>query len=137
MFEVNHFESFASRLFLGAVFKQMLWHSLHIVLILGLLASVAGFPALEVVIAAFTALPATGWELAVLPLLFSFEFVAHALLAPVAAFAALEVIVQALVAVPSSFWEFEWLPVVDTVHKVWVEWLSGRLERIGEQIQVG
>lgn len=89
--------------------EEVLWHSLHVLVALILLASVARLPALEVIVAALAALPATRRELAVLSLLLSLNLVAHALLASVACLASLEVVVQALVAVPASLWELEGL----------------------------
>ncbi len=109
----------------------MFWHSFHVVVILGLLASVARFSALKIVVATLGALPAAGGELAVLALFLGLHFVGHVLLTPVTGLASLEVVVEALVAVPSALWEFEGVLTVFTGG----ERLSLELEGAGKRVE--
>merc|ERR1711935_64869 len=89
----------------------MLGHSIHVVISLWFLASMAYFSTFEVIVTTLAAFPATWWELTLLLLLLGFKLIAHAVFASIARFPSLEIVVQALVAVPATFWELKRLLV--------------------------
>jgi hypothetical protein len=132
----------------------VLWHSIHVFICLLFFASEASLSALEVVVAALGAFPATGRELASMSLLFSLQLVVHALLAPVATLASLKVVVHALVAVPSAFFgsvtppitldfllgyrlllDEKWLGIWLDRLGIWLERLGIWLERLGKRVE--
>lgn len=105
MLEVDHLELVGPSLLVVVMLKQVLWHSVHILVGLLLLASVALLSSIEVVVATLAAFPSTWWEFAILFLLLSLNLVRHWMFASVAISSALEIVVKAFVAVPATYWE--------------------------------